>query len=161
MKGAGEYVVTSEPARLLKQIDVIHGYLTASYWAEGIPKKTVRKSMQGSICFGVLRGRELVGFCRVITDKATYAYLADVFVLEEHRGKGLSKRMMEAVKTHKGLQGIRRFMLVTRDAHGLYAQYGFKPLALPERHMELVVKDIYKRKLLNPPAQRAASNSAL
>lgn len=97
------------------------------------------------MCFGVIRGRELVGFCRVITDKATYAYLADVFLLGPHRGKGLAKRMMDAVKAHKDLKGIRRFMLVTRDAHTLYAQYGFKPLAAPERHMELVVKDIYKR----------------
>ncbi len=145
MKRKNDYVVTSDRVRLLKHVDAIHAYLKTSYWAEGIPKKTVRKSMQGSICFGMLRERALVGFCRVITDKATYAYLADVFVLEGHRGKGLSKRMMEAVKTHKGLQSIRRFMLVTRDAHTLYAQYGFKPLAAPERHMELVVKDIYKR----------------
>ena len=155
-RAVNAYVVTSDRARLLKHVDTIHAYLTTSYWAEGIPKKIVRKSMQGSICFGVLRGRELVGFCRVITDKATYAYLADVFVLEPHRDKGLSKRLMEAVKAHKDLQGIRRFMLVTRDAHGLYSQYGFRPLAAPERHMELVVKDIYKRNR----ASKAASNSA-
>ena len=138
-------VVTSDRARLLKHLDAIHAYLTTSYWAEGIPKKVVRKSMQGSICFGVLHKGKLVGFSRIITDKATYAYLADVFVLEPHRGKGLSKRMMEAVKAHKDLQGIRRFMLVTRDAHGLYAQYGFMPLSNPGRHMELLNRDVYKK----------------
>ena len=142
---AKSYVVTSERARLLKHVDVIHAYLTASYWAEGIPKKIVRKSMQDSICFGVLHKGKLVAFSRVITDRATYAYLADVFVLEPHRGTGLSKRMMEAVKAHKDLQGIRRFMLVTRDAHGLYEKYGFKPLSNPDRHMELLNRDIYKK----------------
>jgi len=144
MKTEGSYRVVNGGS-LLPHIDAIHEYLTTSYWAEGIPKKTVRKSMLGSICFGVLHGKDLVGFCRVITDKATYAYLADVFVLEAHRGKGLSKCMMDAVKAHKDLQGIRRSMLVTRDAHGLYAKYGFKPLAQPERHMELVNRDIYKK----------------
>lgn len=101
--------------------------------------------MMNSLCFGVLQNKKLVGFSRVITDKATYAYLADVFVLEDHRGKGLSKRMMEAARAHKDLQGIRRFMLVTRDAHGLYKQYGFKALEHPDRHMELVDKNAYKR----------------
>lgn len=139
------YVVTSDRVRLLKHVDAIHAYLTKSYWAGGIPKKIVRKSMQGSICFGVLRRGKLVAFSRVITDKATYAYLADVFVLEPHRGKGLSKQMMEAVKAHKDLQGIRRFMLVTRDAHGLYKKYGFTPLANPDRHMELLNRDVYKK----------------
>jgi N-acetylglutamate synthase-like GNAT family acetyltransferase len=139
------YRVVSGSRSLLGHLNTIHTYLTSSYWAEGIPKKIVRKSMQGSICFGVLHGKELVAFSRVITDKATYAYLADVFVLEAHRGEGLSKRMMEAVKAHKDLQGIRRFMLVTRDAHGLYKQYGFVPLSNPDRHMELLNRDVYKK----------------
>src|SRR5438105_3108285 len=123
---ACSYRVISDRKELAHHVDAIHGYLTTSYWAEGIPKNIVKRSMQNSLCFGVLHGKELVAFSRVITDKATYAYLADVFVLEKHRGKGLSKCMMEAVKKHPHLQGIRRFMLVTRDAHGLYEKYGFK-----------------------------------
>ena len=140
-----QYRITSGRSALLLHVNCIHAYLTTSYWAEGIPRAIVERSMRNSLCFGVLRGKSLVAFCRVITDKATYAYLADVFVLAEHRGKGLSKRMMEAVKAHKDLQGIRRFMLVTRDAHGLYAKYGFNPLAQPERHMELMNRDVYKK----------------
>jgi GNAT superfamily N-acetyltransferase len=137
--------MVSSTSVLLRHLKTIHAYLTKSYWAAGIPKNIVRKSMHGSLCFGVLYGKELVGFCRVITDKATYAYLADVFVLEPHRGKGLSKLMMKAVTAHKDLQGIRRFMLVTRDAHGLYRQYGFVPLSNPDRHMELLNRDVYKK----------------
>src|SRR5258708_4056109 len=140
-----KYKVVSVPALLTKHVAAIHGYLAKSYWAEGIPKNIVKRSMMNSLCFGVLHGKKLVAFSRVVTDKATYAYLADVFVLEDHRGKGLSKRMMEAVKAHPHLRGIRRFMLVTRDAHGLYEKYGFKPLAHPERHMELLNRDVYKK----------------
>jgi N-acetylglutamate synthase-like GNAT family acetyltransferase len=140
------YKIVTGAALLQKHLTEVHAFLTMSYWAEGIPKNIVKRSMQNSLCFGVLHKKKLVAFSRVITDKATYVYLADVFVLEEHRGKGLSKKMMEAVKAHRDLQGIRRFMLVTRDAHGLYAQYGFKPLSQPERHMELVDKEVYKRK---------------
>src|SRR5579863_8680977 len=131
-----QYKTVIGAARLAKHVDAIHAYLTKSYWAEGIPKNVVKRSMRDSICFGVLHEKKLVAFARVITDKATYAYLADVFVLEEHRGKGLSKKMMEAIKAHRDLQGIRRFMLVTRDAHELYERYGFEALANPERHME-------------------------
>jgi N-acetylglutamate synthase-like GNAT family acetyltransferase len=137
-------IVTSAPV-LISHVKTIHDYLTKSYWAAGIPKNIVRKSMQGSICLGVMHKSKLVAFSRVITDKATYAYLADVFVLEPHRGKGLSRRMLEAVKAHKDLQGIRRFMLVTRDAHGLYKQYGFALLSNPDRHMELLNHDLYKK----------------
>lgn len=143
--GSAQYKIVTGMPKLGKHVDAVRAYLAKSYWAEGIPKTTVLKSMQGSLCFGVLHGKHLVGFCRVITDKATYAYLADVFVLERHRGKGLSMRMMDAVTAHKDLQGIRRFMLVTRDAHGLYEKYGFKPLAQPERHMELVNRDVYEK----------------
>jgi N-acetylglutamate synthase-like GNAT family acetyltransferase len=145
MTGGNNYRIASSRALLLRHLSAIHAFLTQSYWAEGIPKNIVRKSMRNSLCFGVLQGKELVAFCRVISDKATYAYLADVFVLEEHRGKGLSKRMMDAVKAHKELQNIRRFMLVTRDAHELYAKYGFKALSNPDRHMELLNRDIYKK----------------
>jgi GNAT superfamily N-acetyltransferase len=144
-RAAEEYRIVTNRGVLMRHISETHAYLTKSYRAEGIPRNIVRASMQNSLCFGVLHGKELVAFARVITDKATYAYLADVFVLEEHRGRGLSKKLMDAVKAHKELQNIRRFMLVTRDAHGLYAKYGFKALSNPDRHMELLNRDIYKK----------------
>lgn len=99
----------------------------------------MERSIRNSLCFGVYHGQEMVGFARVISDYATFAYLGDVFVLPEHRGKGLSKRMMEVISNHPNLQGLRRFYLVTRDAHGLYSQFGFRVVEEPERHMEKVV----------------------
>ena len=118
-------------------LDVVHGYLTRSYWSPGVSREVVRRAIDNSMPFGVYHrdGRQ-VGFARIITDKATYAYLADVFVLEEHRGLGLSKFLMEVIVAHPDLQGLRRFALATKDAHGLYAQFGFAPLTQPERHME-------------------------
>lgn len=125
-------------------VDVIHAWLSQeSYWAKGIPREVVARSIEHSLCFGAFDGDAQVGFARVITDQATFAYLADVFVLDSHRGRGVSKRIMEAVMTHPPLQGIRRWHLVTRDAHGLYAQYGFEPLDAPEKHMEVVRKNPY------------------
>lgn len=131
----GEYFVSTDPARV--DLAVVHGYLTRSYWCPGVSREVVRRSVANSLPFGVYhRSGVQVGFARVVTDKATYAYLADVFVLEEHRGRGLSKFLMETVMAHPDLQGLRRFALATKDAHGLYAQFGFAPLAEPERHME-------------------------
>jgi len=129
------YEISADPARL--DLDVIHGYLTRSYWSPGIPRETVERAVANSLCFGIYTtdGAQ-VGFARLITDKATYAYLADVFVLEEHRGKSLSKRLMETIIAHPQLQGLRRWTLATRDAHELYARYGFTPLANPSRFME-------------------------
>ena len=118
------------------QLPVVHGYLTRSYWAGGIPLATVQRSLEHALCFGVFRGSEQVGFARVISDRATFAYLADVFILEGHRGRGLSKRLMTAILRHPDLQGLRRWMLGTRDAHGLYEQFGFTRLANPARFME-------------------------
>ena len=137
------YTISTDPTRL--DVAAIHAYLSRSYWAEGIPLATVAESLAHSLCFGLFdpQGAQ-VGLARVITDWATYAYLCDVYVLEDHRGRGLSKRLMEAVLAHPDLQGLRRFTLATRDAHGLYAQYGFKPLRSPDRHMEIVQPDIYK-----------------
>lgn len=116
---------------------MVHGYLTRSYWSPGVSREVVRRAIENSMPFGVYHrdGRQ-VGFARIITDKATYAYLADVFVLEEHRGLRLSKFLMEVIVAHPDLQGLRRFALATKDAHGLYAQFGFAPLTQPERHME-------------------------
>jgi len=137
----GEYTISTNRARI--DISAVHGYLTHSYWSPGVPEDVVRRGIAGAICFGIYHGREQVGFCRVITDQATYAYLSDVFVLETHRGRGLSKWMMEVVMAHPSLQGLRRFALSTRDAHSLYARYGFTPVATPERQMEILRRDIY------------------
>ena len=129
------YEVTSDPARL--DVDAIHAFLSQTYWSPGIPRRIVERAITNSVCFGAMDGTRQVGFARVVTDKATFAYLADVYVLEAHRGRGLARRIMEAVKQHPDLQGLRRMLLATRDAHGLYADYGFKPLATPERMMEV------------------------
>ena len=118
-------------------IDAIHAYLTRSYWAEGIPRDVVARSVRGSLCFGLFHGSDQVGFARAITDRATFAYLADVYVLEEHQGCGLGKRLVAAVLAHPELTGLRRFQLVTRDAHDLYRRFGFGFPARPESHMEL------------------------
>ncbi len=138
-----EYYVSSDKSKL--DIDVIHSFLTDSYWSKGIPRSVVEKSIENSLCFGAYHGDEQVGFARVISDHATFAYLADVFVLEEHRGRGLSKMMMSAVVKHSALQGLRRFILATRDAHGLYAQFGFTKVTHPERWMEIHDPEIYSR----------------
>jgi GNAT superfamily N-acetyltransferase len=139
----GPYTISTDVARL--DIDAIHAYLTRSYWAEGIPRDLVARSIEGSLCFGLYGGSGQIGFARVITDRATFAYLCDVYVLEEHRGAGLGKWLMEAVVSHPALQGLRRFVLATRDAHGLYAKFGFKPLADPGRYMEIRRPGMYRR----------------
>jgi GNAT superfamily N-acetyltransferase len=123
----------------------IHKYLsTESYWAKGIPLETVNRSIDNALCFGVYKDGEQVGFARWITDKATFGYLADVYVLEPFRGMGLSKKLISLMMFHKDLQGLRRYMLATEDAQGLYAQFGFKPLEHPERMMAVVIKNAYK-----------------
>jgi GNAT superfamily N-acetyltransferase len=135
------YRITTEPAEM--DVDVVHAALGASYWAGGVGREVVERSMRHSLCFAVLdtsgggRRPAQVGFARVITDRATFAYLADVFVVEPHRGRGLGKWMIAAVMAHPDLQGLRRFMLATRDAHGLYARHGFAALAAPDRWMEI------------------------
>jgi GNAT superfamily N-acetyltransferase len=131
----------------LLDVAAIHAFLAQSYWSPAIPRSVVEQSIRNSLCFGVYRGAEQVGFARVVTDKATFAYLADVFILEPHRGKGLSKWLMQVVKEHKDLQGLRRFMLGTRDAHGLYKQFGFEELANPSRMMEILKPDVYREAL--------------
>ena len=137
-------VVSTDPDRL--DLTTIHRFLSESYWARGIPLETVRESIRNSLCFGLYEGDRQVGFARVVTDRATFAYLADVFVLESHRGRGLGKRLVAEVMAHPSLQGLRRWLLVTRDAHALYARHGWKPLAAPERLMELHFPDAYERR---------------
>lgn len=140
----GEYVVSTDPARL--DFGVIHGFLTACYWAKGISRELVARSVEHSLCFGVYDGSGAqVGFARVISDFATYAYIADVFVLESHRGRGLGKALMQSIIEHPILQGLRRWSLSTLDAHALYAQFGFTPPKFPERYMEILRMDIYKQ----------------
>ena len=138
----GEYRITTDRRDL--DVPAIHDFLARSYWSPGVPIGVVEKAIANSLCFGLFHGRDQVGLARVITDKATFAYLADVYVLEAHRGKGLSKWMLEVIRGHPDLQGLRRFMLATSDAHGLYAQFGFTPLANPSRMMEVLDAEVYR-----------------
>lgn len=136
------YMISTDPARL--DLDVVHRFLAKAYWSEGIPRETLERAIQNSLCFGVyVEGRQ-VGFARVITDRATYAYLCDVFIVEDYRGRGLGKRLLETIMSHPDLQGLRRWSLLTRDAHGLYRRFGFVPPEMPERYMEITHPDIYR-----------------
>lgn len=131
-----DFLISTDKSKL--DITVIHQYLcNESYWAKNIPAGIVKKSIEGSFCFGLYHHKVQVGFARVITDHATFAYLADVFILEEYRGRGLSKWLIKEIMGHPGLQGLRRWMLATKDAHGLYARFGFQPYDKPERIMGL------------------------
>jgi len=165
----GEFLVSTDPARL--DLDVIHNFLTNCYWAKAIPREVVARSIEHSLCFGIYDctgensapGAEAlgakwsraersepeprspqVGFARVVSDFATVAYLGDVFVLESHRGRGLGKWMVECIMQHPALQGLRRWILLTRDAHELYAKSGFTSLKKPDRYMELHCPDVYQ-----------------
>jgi GNAT superfamily N-acetyltransferase len=139
----GEFSVSTDRARL--NLDVIHGFLTNCYWAKGIPREVVARSNEHSLCFGIYDGSGAqLGFARVISDFATIAYIGDVFVLDTHRGRGLGKWLMECITQHPALQNLRRWILTTRDAHGLYSQVGFTPVKSPERYMELQRPDVYE-----------------
>ena len=138
----GEYSITGDRRRL--DLVAVHAFLTRSYWSAGVPFAVVERAVLNSLPFGLFHGEQQVGFARVITDKATFAYLSDVYVLEPHRGKGLSKWLLEVIQGHGELQGLRRFLLATRDAHGLYTQFGFKALANPSRMMEILNPDAYR-----------------
>ena len=132
-----EDVLISDDRALLDRA-LIHRFLSErTYWAPGVPREIVERAIDHSLCFGVYRESAQIGFARVVTDFATFAWLADVFILEEERGKGLSKKLVAAIQAHPKLEGLRRFMLGTRDAHGLYAQFGFEPIKYPERFMEI------------------------
>jgi len=139
--GLQEIVVTTDRSRF--DLEVIHGYLTRSYWAKGIPRATVARAMDRSLCFGAFEGDRQVGFARVISDLTTFAYVSDVFVVESHQGRGGGKRLMAAIMAHPELQELRRWTLFTRDAHGLYRQYGFREPRYPERLMEVFNDDPY------------------
>jgi GNAT superfamily N-acetyltransferase len=159
----GEFVISTDPARL--DLDVIHNFLTNCYWARGVPREVVARSIEHALCFGVYDGGDMnpclakearhgapkheapkqVGFARVISDFATVAYVGDVFVLESYRGRGLGKWLMQCITQHPALQNLRRWILTTRDAHGLYAQVGFTPVKSPERYMERHDPNVYER----------------
>ena len=140
----GDFLISTDRARL--DLNVIHGFLTNCYWAKGIPREVVARSIEHSLCFGVYDGSGAqVGFARVITDFATFAYLADVFVLESHRGRGLGKALMQSIVEHPSLQGLRRWSLTTGDAHKLYEQVGFASLKFPERYMEILRLHLYEK----------------
>ncbi|WP_316796306.1 GNAT family N-acetyltransferase [Pedobacter agri] len=128
----------------LLQIDSIHHYLSGeSYWAKNIPLDTVKRSIENSLCFGIYNDNKQIGFARWITDKATFAWLCDVYVESAYRGKGLSKKLMSFMIFHPDLQNLRRYQLATLDAHGLYEQFGFSPVQNPERQMAIVIPDAY------------------
>ncbi len=137
------YVVSDDPARL--DVASVHNYLSGrSYWAPGVPRETVRRAIGNSLCFGLYGGQAQVGFARVVTDRATFGYLCDVFVEEAHRGAGLGKWLVECVLAHPDLQGLRRLCLMTRNAHALYAPYGFRALPDPARYLEIHRPDVYR-----------------
>jgi len=142
------FTVSTDPARL--DVDAVHAALVQAYWSEGIPREIVERSLRGSLCFGLYvheeGGERQIGLARVITDAATFAYLCDVYVLAEFRGRGLGKFLVRAVLEHPDLQGLRRFNLVTRDAHELYRRFGFGEIKNPDRHMEIVRPDLYLQK---------------
>lgn len=139
----GDYEISTDPARI--DISMVHEFLTNSYWATGIPLETVRRSIANSISFGVYHGQQQVGFARIISDQATFAYLADVFILPSFRGRGLSQWLMECIVSHPDLQGLRRWMLATQDAHGLYAKFGFTPIKSSGAWMEIHRPDVYAK----------------
>jgi len=140
----GRYLLSDDPALL--DVSAIHAFLSEdAFWSLGIPRSVVEKAIENSLCFGMFDGDTQIGFTRVVTDRATFAWLCDVYVLSEFRGRGLARWMIESVLEHPDLQGLRRVLLATRDAHGLYRRCGFAPLPQPERWMIIADPDVYSR----------------
>lgn len=138
----GAFVISTDPARL--DIPMIHRFLsTESYWAKDVPFATIERAIAHSLCFGLYNGTTQVGFARVVSDTATFAYVSDVFILPSHQGQGLGTWLITCIRQHPDLQGLRRWTLATRDAHGLYQRVGFEPLRAPERWMEIWHPHIY------------------
>ena len=140
----GEFTISTDRSRI--DLDMVHGFLTASYWAEGIPRDVVARSLDHSLAFGLYHDQRQVGLARVVTDRATFAYLSDVFVLEAYRGQGLASWMLEVIHAHPELQGLRWWLLATRDAHDVYRKGGYVELSAPERLMERKFKNVYGKK---------------
>ena len=142
--GHGQYLISDDPARL--DAKAIHTYLSRSYWSENIPLEVIQRALAGSLCVGAYEATGAqIGLTRFISDFATFCYVCDVYVLEEHRGHGLARAMMALSVQHPKLQGLRRWNLVTRDAHGLYAPFGFTPVRHPDRYMEKLDPGVYQR----------------
>ncbi|KYF85858.1 GNAT family N-acetyltransferase [Sorangium sp. So ce388] len=142
-KAAEDIVISSDKALL--DVERIHAFLASAYWSTGIPREVVERAIQGSLCFGVYKAGAQIGFARVITDHATFAYLADVFIVEAEQRQGYGKALIAHIAEALGRLRLRRTMLATADAHGLYRQFGFSPLEKPDRFMEINVKDIYQQ----------------
>lgn len=139
MDGNNGYIVSAEKSKL--DINLIHNFLTNSYWAKGISLELVRKRIDNSLCFGIYKGKDQLGFARVVTDFVTLAYLLDVFILESERGKGLSKILLNYIFSYENLKDVKKWMLSTNDAHDLYAKYGFHPLKNAEKLMEKIISN--------------------
>ncbi|HTN91644.1 MAG TPA: GNAT family N-acetyltransferase [Sorangium sp.] len=148
-KAAEDIVISSDKALL--DVERIHAFLASAYWSTGIPREVVERAIQGSLCFGVYKAGAQIGFARVITDHATFAYLADVFIVEAEQRQGYGKALIAHVAEALGRLRLRRTMLATADAHGLYRQFGFSPLAKPDTFMEINVKDIYQQRKAGTP----------
>lgn len=142
MKESNPYEMSTDQSRF--DVDQIHRFLASCSWAANIPRRVVEQSIKHSLCFGAFRGGEQVGFARAVTDYATFAYIADVFVAAGHRRRGVAKQLIRAMLDHPDLQGLRRIMLATEDAHGLYTRFGFKPLAHPEQYLTLHFPNVYR-----------------
>jgi GNAT superfamily N-acetyltransferase len=139
---ASNFSISTDKSQL--DLEMIHDFLKTSYWAKDVPKSIVEKSIANSLCFGVYQKKQQIGFARVISDYATFAYLADVFILESYRGQGLGKWLIQSILAHSELQNLRKFLLGTWDAHELYRQFGFNSLNRPERYMEIVNLKVYQ-----------------
>ncbi|BED89462.1 N-acetyltransferase [Pseudoalteromonas sp. MM1] len=140
-----KYTISTDKNKL--NFNVIYNFIANSYWAKGIPKSVMQKAIDNSMCFGVYSAQnEQIGFARVVTDNATFAYLADVFIIPDLQGNGLSKLLVKTIVEHPELQGLRRFLLATADAHGLYTQYGFKPIDNPALLMQINPENVYSKK---------------
>jgi GNAT superfamily N-acetyltransferase len=156
----GEYTISTDRSRL--DVDLIHDYISNhSYWGKGRAPEVVKRSIDNSLPFGVYKGDELVGFARIVTDYATFAWVADVFLVPEHRGHGLSKWLMEVILAHPQLQGFRRWVLATKDAHGLYEQFGFIPLQLPNVGWNAPIRICKRRQITGGQGDALQSEASL
>jgi GNAT superfamily N-acetyltransferase len=136
-----DYEISTDSSKF--DLEMIHGFLRNSYWAQNIPRTIVEKCIRNSLCFGAFAEGRQIGFARAITDRATFAYIADVLVIPAHRGRGVGRLLIQSILEHEDLQGLRRFLLATKDAHGLYAKFGFQQLAEPENYMTIHCPNIY------------------
>ena len=150
----GEFEISTDPARI--NVAAVHKFLNSSYWDKGVRRGVVERSLRNSLCFGIYRGEQQAGLARVITDLATFAYVAEVFVIQPYQGRGLCKWLMRCIRSHPQLQGLRRWALVTRDAHHLFEKFGFAELNAPERWMEILVPYVNRNRKPIPKRRQVA-----